>query len=353
MQTALTYTTFTNSFSNYFVLLGIALFTFQSCKSYPTLGADTSQSKTKLDYSQMKYWAAHPDKSDPSDKVPGSESYSTPDTDADVFFIHPTTYTSYKGAVMWNADITDQDLNDRTDNTTIQYQASAFNSGGRVYAPRYRQAHIEAFYTENRSVGERALDYAYEDVKQAFQYYLDNQNHGKDIVIASHSQGTRHAKILLKEFFDGTQLQNQLIAAYIIGIPVAKDEFNHIPTCEDADDVGCYVSWRTFRTGSYPPYGSGGDTTTVVNPLSWTTSTELVTREHNTGAVLRNFDKIYPQLVEAQISEGVLWVNKPKFPWSFLLTTKNYHIVDINLFYMNIKENVRRRIDRFKGAAKK
>jgi len=82
------------------------------------------------------------------------------------------------------------------------------------------------------------------------------------------------------------------------------------------------------------------------------TSTELVTREHNDGAVLRNFDKVYPQLVEAQISEGVLWVNKPKFPWSFLFTTKNYHIVDINLFYMNIRENVRRRIDRFKSAAK-
>ncbi len=352
MQTDLTYTTFTNSFVNYFLLLGIALFTLQSCKSYPTLGTDTSQSRAKLDYGLMKYWAAHPDRSDPSDKMPGSESLSTPDTDTDVFFIHPTTYTSYKGAVMWNADITDQDLNDRTDNTTIQYQASAFNSGGNVYAPRYRQAHIEAFYTENRSEGERALDYAYEDVKQAFQYYLDNHNHGKNIIIASHSQGTRHAKVLLKEFFDGTQLQNQLIAAYIIGIPVAKNEFDHIPTCERADDVGCYVSWRTFRTGNYPPYGSGGDTTTVVNPLSWMTSTELVTREHNDGAVLRNFDKVYPQLVEAQISEGVLWVNKPKFPWSFLFTTKNYHIVDINLFYMNIRENVRRRIDRFKSAAK-
>ena len=352
MQSNNSYITIVNSWCNYFVLVVVALITFQSCKSYPSSSTDASQSSEKLDYGQLKYWAAHPDISDPSDQVPGSQAYTIPDTDVDVFFIHPTTYTSYKGDVMWNADITDQKLNERTDNTTILYQASAFNSGGSVYAPRYRQAHIEAFYTTNRLEGERALDYAYEDVKQAFEHYLKNQNQGKNIIIASHSQGTRHAKILIKEFFDGTQLQNQLIAAYIIGIPVAKDEFDHIPTCQAADDVGCYVSWRTFRAGNYPPYGSGGDTTTVVNPLSWMTSTELVSREQNAGAVLRNFDKVYPQLVEAQISEGVLWVNKPKFPWSFLFTTKNYHIVDINLFYMNIRQNVVKRIDRFVGATK-
>ena len=334
----------------YTLLLGCVL--LQSCKSYPTASSD-SQNKAKVDYSQLKYWAAHPDLSDPSDMVPESVERSSSDTETDVFFIHPTTYTSYKGDVVWNADITDQDLNDRTDNTTIRYQASAFNGGGRVYAPRYRQAHIEAFYTEDRVLGEHALDYAYEDVKHAFAHYLNHQNQGRDIIIASHSQGTRHAKVLLKEFFDGTPLQNQLVAAYIIGIPVAKNEFDHIPTCESADDIGCYVTWRTFRSGHYPPYGSGGDTITVVNPLSWTTSEELVSSEYNKGAILRNFDKIYPELVEAQINQGVLWVNKPKFPFSFLFTTKNYHIIDINLFYMNIRENLVQRINRFKNASKK
>lgn len=352
MQKENSYKTIVNSSCNYFVLVVAALFTFQSCKSYPSADEDRSQSGVKLDYSQLKYWAAHPSISDPSDRVPGSQAYTTPDTDTDIFFIHPTTYTSYKGEVMWNADINDQKLNERTDNTTILYQASAFNAGGSIYAPRYRQAHIEAFYTTNRVEGERSLDYAYEDVKQAFTYYLNNHNQGKNIIIASHSQGTRHAKVLLKEFFDGTQLQNQLIAAYIIGIPVAKDEFEYIPTCQTPDDVGCYVSWRTFRAGDYPPYGSGGDTTNVVNPLSWMTSTELVSRQQNEGAVLRNFDKVYPQLVDAQISEGVLWVNKPKFPWSFLFTTKNYHIVDINLFYMNIRQNVVERIDAFQNTFK-
>jgi hypothetical protein len=352
MQKEKSYIKSTNSSYNYLLLAVLALFTLQSCKSYPSASEDTSQSKVKLDYSQLKYWAAHPDKSDPSDQVPESESYAIPDTDTDIFFIHPTTYTSYKGDVMWNADISNQDLNDRTDKTTIQYQASAFNSGGRVYAPRYRQAHIEAFYTTNRAEGKRALEYAYNNVREAFEYYLNHQNQGRNIIIASHSQGTTHAKVLLKEFFDGTELQNQLTAAYIIGIPVAKDEFAYIPTCQSSDDVGCYVSWRTFRTGNYPPYGSGGDTTSVVNPLSWKTSTELVSRDQNTGAVLRNFDKVYPQLVDAQISEGVLWVNKPKFPWSFLFTTKNYHIVDINLFYMDIRQNVVERIEAFKKTIK-
>jgi hypothetical protein len=43
----------------------------------------------------------------------------------------------------------------------------------------------------------------------------------------------------------------------------------------------------------------------------------------------------------------LLFVKKPKFPWGFLYFTKNYHIGDINLFYINIRENVRQRIGAF------
>jgi hypothetical protein len=44
-------------------------------------------------------------------------------------------------------------------------------------------------------------------VKTAFLYYLQHYNNGRPIIIASHSQGATHGKRLLKEFFDGKELQ--------------------------------------------------------------------------------------------------------------------------------------------------
>ncbi len=53
----------------------------------------------------------------------------------------------------WNADIDDEKINSKTDKASILYQASVFNKYCRVFAPRYRQANLEAFYTKNKEAG--------------------------------------------------------------------------------------------------------------------------------------------------------------------------------------------------------
>ena len=67
-----------------------------------------------------------------------------------------------------------------------------------------------------------------EDVKNAFEYYLKNENKGRPIIIASHSQGTTHAIRLLKEFFDGKDLSKQLVCAYLVGMGVKKDSYEKL-----------------------------------------------------------------------------------------------------------------------------
>src|SRR6185369_10403401 len=141
-----------------------------------------------------------------------------------------------------------------------------------VYAPRYRQAHISAFYSKNKEDRKKALDIAYSDVKAAFQYYLDHYNHGRPIIIASHSQGTVHAVRLIKEFFDGKPLQKQLVAAYLVGMPIPADSFCCIAPCHNPGDTDCWLSWNTFATNFYPPYYNGGLNNAIcTNPLTWTT----------------------------------------------------------------------------------
>ena len=46
-------------------------------------------------------------------------------------------------------------------------------------------------------------------------------------------------------------------------------------------------------------------------------------------------------LVSAQIKNGAVVTERPKFPGSALLRTKDYHRGDINLYYGNIQSNVR------------
>jgi len=304
----------------------------------------------KPDYGDLNYWAAHPFKKDPSDETPANLKNESKDSLADVFFIYPTTYTD-KGLPMgWNADIDDEELNKKTDNSTILYQASVFNKYCRVFAPRYRQANLEAFFTSDKQKGEAAFDTAYEDVKTAFAYYLDNYNHGRPIIIASHSQGTRHAEKLLKEFFEGKPLQQQLVCAYIIGLPVFTNYFSQIKPCGDSASTGCFISWRTFEEGYVSPFIAQEKLKAyVINPLTWTMDTVMASSALNKGGVLRNFNKVIPGLVHAQIHENILWVNKPRFFGSIFLTMKNYHIADYNLFYTNIRENTGTRIKAFLG----
>jgi len=300
------------------------------------------------DYSDLNYWAAHPWKHDPSDSIPFPLRNDTRDSVADVFFLHPTTYTKKNKLKKTNAGIDQVFLNFKTDYTSILYQASAFNQQSRVFAPRYRQAFIKMFFTKNKAKADTAFTVAYYDLKNAFEYYLEHWNKGRPIIIASHSQGSKLAEQLLKEYFENKPLNDQLVVAYIAGWPIPKDYFSSLKICVDSMQTGCICSWRTLRN-DYVPYYLKNEkgNSFVTNPLTWSTTEEYASRKMNKGSVLFKFNKIYSHTTDAKISNGLLYVNKPRFPWSFLYFTRNYHVGDINLFYMNIRENLGQRINKF------
>ena len=305
------------------------------------------------DYSQLNYWASHPEKVDPADSVPKPLMGNGLEKVADVFFLHPTTLTDDDKIKEINARIDDTELNKKTDLLPILYQASVFNERSRIFAPRYRQAHIGMYFEKDSAKKYAAFNLAYEDIKNAFIYYLEHYNQGRPIIIASHSQGTTHSIRLLKEFFDGKPLAKQLVCGYLIGMGVKKSQYENIPVCNDSLQTGCFVSWRTYRKDFEDSIINRRDTSiAVVNPISWTTGKELVGRDIQKGAVLYNFDKIIEHTQGAQAEGNALWVSHPKFPGSFLYTKKNYHAGDINLFYLDIRENVSRRIGAFMSTHK-
>ena len=300
----------------------------------------------KPDYSNLNYWAAHPWKWDPSDSIPAPLRAEIKDSLADVFFLYPTTYTHKIKEP--NARIDDDYINAKTDYSAILYQASVFNQQSRVFAPRYRQANIKMFFSADKEKAATAFNLAYDDLKIAFEYYLKTWNNGRPIIIAAHSQGSLLAERLLKDYFEGKPLQNKLVVAYIIGWPVPKDYFTSLKICTDSLQTGCICSWRTLRKGFVPFYlKNDNGNSYVTNPLTWTTGNDFVSRKLNKGSVLTKFNKIYKQTADAQISNGLLYTRKPKFPGSFFYFSRNYHVADINLYYLNIRENVAKRIAMF------
>lgn len=303
------------------------------------------------DYSQIKYWVAHPEVEDKADLVPGKgELREYQETaEVDVFFIYPTIYTKKQHKDHpWFADVNDAKLNKEIATSTIKYQATVFNASGKVYAPLYRQAHIGVYYADNLPLKVEALDFAYQDVKRAFEYYLENWNNGRPIIIASHSQGTNHAVSLLRDFFESKALMNQLVAAYIVGMPLDKGTFSYIPTCENPEDTGCWLTWNTYARDYYPPNHDFWYAHALnVNPLNWKTDTTYVSWGENRGGILKNYKKIRPGLSDAQNMDGMLWINKLRFFWSFLINWDRYHVVDYNLFYLNIRDNVEERVTMF------
>lgn len=304
------------------------------------------------DYSNLSYWAAHPDKKDPSDSIPKNVvNNQIQSKEVDVFFVYPTSYLDRTLPYGYNAPLKESKINIYTDYTAILYQASVFNEVGKIYAPRYRQANILAYYPVTPADTIKAIaafDLAYSDVKKAFEYYLANNNNGRPIIIASHSQGSTHTIRLLKEFFDNKPLAKQLVAAYVVGMALNPNNYSNLKACEIPNQTGCICAWRTFMEGHIEPFVAKENFKSMVtNPLSWSNTDTAVDRKLNDGSLLYNFNKLLPKVAGAINHEGVLWTPKPKFFGNFVIKTKNYHVADYNLYYSSIRKNAALRVSSF------
>lgn len=299
---------------------------------------------TTVDYANTSNWAVHPD------NIPEQLNFISLDENTlavDVFFVHPTILTSKKDGT-WNGDINNPDYREEVLNTTIKYQSSAWYGVGRLFAPFYRDAHIRSFQNKFKPIGgDAALESAYQDVKAAFQHYLENYNDGRPILIASHSQGTLHAGRLLKDFFDDKPLQNQLIAAYLVGIGIKKDPFTSISLMTSPSETGGFVSWNTYKRNKLPnDYETWYKGRIVSNPITWDNQKSSIYADHK--GVLYSDLKVYPNSMKIEVIDGMIWTKTPKVPKRILFSlVKDYHFADINLFWEDIRQNSKLRIQEY------
>lgn len=254
----------------------------------------------------------------------------------DVFFVYPTLLSS-KNDLRWNAEMEDLKWKNRV-KEAISFQASAFASVGRTFAPYYRQAHLRS-YDSLEAGGRDALLFAYADVRAAFQHYLTNYNNGRGIMLAGHSQGSTHIHLLMEEFFDGKKLQEQLIAAYLPGISVKETDFKQLKLLTTPESTGGYLTWNSFKWNyDIPQYHNWYRDGQTINPVSWTVKSSLTKKEHK-GFLFWN-GKMYTRCIKPEVIKGGVRMKSPKFPYRYLsIAMKHYHIGDINFFWEDIRIN--------------
>jgi hypothetical protein len=263
--------------------------------------------------------------------------------------------------------VDDARLNADTDRVATRLQASAFNAIGAVYAPRYRQANMTAF-SHPTAEGQRALDVAYADVRAAFRRFHEVRGAGRPFLIAAHSQGSMLAYRLLREEVSRTALREALVAAWIIGGAIGEEDVREqlpdIPPCAGPEQVGCIIAWNArapgYQTGPFEMRvrvreGHPLGTLLCVNPLSGRHDGVAVEAERNRGAVFFDTEPalFLPGFTGAACREGLLEVvpvgQVPRDFMSTLLDRAlgpgNYHPVEYQLFFADIRHNARVRLD--------
>ncbi len=318
---------------------------------FPKAPFDESQAPTAPDYSQDKFWAALPERGDNADIVPDGTNEQDRQADArfDVFYIHPTSYLLGGN---WNGKADDWLSSLITDYGVLPQQAAAYNGVARVFAPRYRQA---SQGSQMRPLSEedleKTLTLALSDVIRAFDYFLDHYNKGRPFLIASHSQGTTHAVPLLQYLYaNRPQDVQRFVAGYLIGNTVVESDLSPwLPVCETATDTGCYLSWNSVLEGGDGSHWQNKGKPVCVNPLSWRRDHMAVGKEENLGSLPLTgpyfLSAPHPAQTGARCEDGILWINAPQARGytKALFPGGGYHAYDYNLFWMNIRANLRER----------
>ena len=223
------------------------------------------------DYSDSDNWLCHPEQSDRDNvclrdqavisvAANGSSSvtpgYIEQIPAVDCFYAYPTASMD----VTANSNMT-PDAQEK-DTTTIQF--GRYAEVCRTFAPVYRQRTLT--YLGIGALGDglvseetmaKANETAYQDVRNAFEHYLNNDSNGRGFILIGHSQGARLLARLVEEEIENNEVLSQrLVSAHLIGtsisVPVGEQvggTFQRTPLCTSANQSGCVVAYSAFRKG--------------------------------------------------------------------------------------------------------
>ena len=166
---------------------------------------------------------------------------------------------------------------------------------------------------------------------------------------------------LMRKRFNDPELQKRLVAAYLIGYSVTRDDLKKYPwmkPAQGADDTGVVVSFNTEGkdAGPSPVLLPGA---IAINPLNWKTDSTPAYNDENMGA--KFFNDAEGKLIEAiphfagayiDLQKGVVIATDMKTPTSDKINLVHmgrwpqgvFHRYDYAFWFNNLDANVKERI---------
>ena len=315
----------------YIILISFAVISSLSCVSV------SSDSPAAIDYSDRDNWAY----------------YAEGEGKADLFLVCPTVDMGSNGNT--NMSLEDDGLK-ASFIGALNMERGIYEDSTLMYAPFYRQMTFPLYYWSEEDSWPY-LAAAYEDVEDAFLYYIENLNDGRPFILAGFSQGAQLVLMLMENLFDNPSLSSKLVAAYCIGWRITDEDigrFPHLRMAEGEDDTGVIISFNSESEDAPPSFiVPEGVKTLGINPLSWTSDSTFADKALNKGACFTDYSgavvEEIPHLTGCYLdsSRGTLKLPdiSPEEYSSSLFPDGVYHLYDYQFFFRNLQENVGKRVD--------
>lgn len=322
-------TTYKKSLQLLFHLTGIAclLLALVSCEKDSSAPASDT-----IDYSDNRCWFEN--KQDATGK------------DVDLFYVVPTCiwdYTDSLGQTRHHMDIFNTEQRALTD-PSIQLAKSVLADSCNFFSPYYRQISMDSWLTLDTALIEERFKLAYQDVVDAFHYYMEHDNQGKPFILAGHSQGAKAVIELLKREMT-PDISRKLIATYAIGYTVTPEElagYSTLRPAQDSIDTGVLIGFNSVtRPDAVSPLFR--DNVVCINPVNWRTDATPATSYQ--GFTVAQDTTIHTLIVTG-IDEEQYFIPSV----AALLPKGNLHVQEFNLYNEDLRKNVLQRIRAFRQA---
>jgi hypothetical protein len=311
----------------------------------------------------------------------------------------------------WNQSLA-QAYDDSGIKSQIASKTGVFSKAGtNLYVPYFQQASggdvlnalLFSSTPQNVDAANAAMQVAYRDVADAFDYYMNHFN--KDVngnprpfILAGHSQGSNLLLMLLQDKFSDPSLRKQLVAAYVIGWSITSDDLNNYPASLGQVGIcgypvtrktGCIVTYNTQAyAGDWtmapgtPKMGIVKKNAYSVNPLTWVASGPGEVESPGAPASANMGALFYPgqlgtispvtftlnpdtgqstceiaNYTGAQSEDGALVIDPTVLPGpasqpnlkSPYDVAPFFHNYDYNFFYRNLEQNVVDRLNAYRS----
>ena len=322
-------TTYKKSLQLLFHLTGIAclLLALVSCEKDSSAPASPT-----IDYSDNRCWFEN--KQDATGK------------DVDLFYVVPTCiwdYTDSLGQTRHHMDIFNTEQRALTD-PSIQLAKSVLADSCNFFSPYYRQISMDSWLTLDTALIEERFKLAYQDVADAFHYYMEHDNQGKPFILAGHSQGAKAVIELLKREMT-PDISRKLIATYAIGYTVTPEElagYSTLRPAQDSIDTDVLIGFNSVtRPDAVSPLFR--DNVVCINPVNWRTDATPATSYQ--GFTVAQDTTIHTLIVTG-IDEEQYFIPSV----AALLPKGNLHVQEFNLYNEDLRKNVLQRIRAFRQA---